>query len=98
MSNIEQFKARDMMYWEDKDDQDKMWVHFQIYFKKLWTQKTRYSSGYTHKYINDFLMACCSAIRSAGNTLKTITAYSHFHTEFSTMYYNDIGDVFRFIF
>ena len=27
MSNIEKFEARGMMDWEDKDDQDKMWVH-----------------------------------------------------------------------
>ena len=45
ISNIEQFKARDMMDWEDDYDQDKTWVHSQSFFKKNCMRKTRYGSG-----------------------------------------------------
>ena len=49
-------------------------------------------------YINYFLMACYSAIPFDYNTLKSITIYTHFHTEFTSTYYNDKGDAFRNIF
>ena len=39
-----------MIHWEDRDYQDKTWVHFQSYFKTLWTQKTRYGSGSPRKH------------------------------------------------
>ena len=35
ISNNEQFEARDMMEWEDKDDQDKTWVCCQSYLKMV---------------------------------------------------------------
>ena len=50
MSNIEQLEARDVMEWQDKDDQDKTWVYCQSYFKKLWTQKTCYGRGSPRKH------------------------------------------------
>ena len=50
ISKSDQLEARDIMDWEDKDDQNKTWVYCQSYFKTLWTQKTRYGSGSPRKH------------------------------------------------
>ena len=39
-SNV--FSEDNMMDWEDKDDDEKTWIHLQSYFKKKWTKKQRY--------------------------------------------------------
>ena len=39
-SNV--FSEDDMMDWEDKDDDEKTWIHLQSYFKRKWTKKRRY--------------------------------------------------------
>ena len=49
-SNSKHFEARYMMDWKDKYNQDKTWENCQIYFKKMWNQKTRCGSGSPRKY------------------------------------------------
>ena len=44
------------------------------------------------------LVALYSAIPNADNTFKIITIYSCLHTEFSSMFYNDKGYAFGYMF
>ena len=61
-------------------------------------QRVKQITNVEHMYKNDFVMACYRKPPYDDNTLKTTTISSSFHAEFASTYYNDKGDVFRFIF
>ena len=51
-----------------------------------------------HLYKKYFVITCYIAIPSGVNTFKGVTICNLLHTEFSSIYYNDKGYGFRYIF
>ena len=44
------FDRKEMMAWEDKEEEDKTWVHCQNYFGNLWTQYERFGGPSTRAH------------------------------------------------
>ena len=47
-SNV--FTEEQIMDWEDKEEEDKTWVHLQNYFGKLWKRRQRYAGSNARKH------------------------------------------------
>ena len=45
MYNSSPFNKKQMMEWEDKDDVNKTWVAYKMFFKKYYELKKRYSNA-----------------------------------------------------